>query len=198
MVPMTINKDMAKEALGAIVTMRVSDDRVKKATSQQLRWKFNLTIFDDDETINDYVLHLSGMAAHLAMLSEEVKDGEIVMKMLRSQLHPFKQIAIKTLLDVSTISTAYLIGQLKEAEEAFKEAPILLQQDVKLYLTEEEWDVWRKKGRAENHSGSSARGADAGKGRVHGWGHGRDGSSLGGSSNKPVGDECQLCGKMGH
>jgi hypothetical protein len=78
---------------------------------------------------------------------------------------------------------------LKEAEEAFKEAPTLLQQDVKLYLTEE-WDVWRKKGEAENHSGNGARGADAGKGRVHGCDHGHDGSSSGGSSNKPVGDEC--------
>jgi hypothetical protein len=198
MVPMTIKKDMAKEALGAIATMRVSDDRVKKVTTQQLRQKFNLTKFNDNETIHDYALHLSGMAAHLAMLSEEVKDGEIVVKMLQSLLRSFKQIVIKTLLDVSTISTADLTGQLKEAEEAFKEAPTMLQQDVKLYLTEEEWDVWRKKGEAENHSGSGARGADTGKGRVHGWDHGRDGSSSGGSSSKPIGDECQLCGKMGH
>jgi hypothetical protein len=30
---------------------------------------------------------------------------------------------------------------LKEADETFKEAPTSLQQDVKLYLTEEEWDA---------------------------------------------------------
>jgi hypothetical protein len=54
-------KEMAKESWDAITTMRVSDDRVKKATAQQSRQKFNLTKFDDGETIEDYALCLSGM-----------------------------------------------------------------------------------------------------------------------------------------
>jgi hypothetical protein len=83
-------KETAKEAWDAIVTMRVGDDRVKKATTQQLRWKFELATFDDGETIEDYALRLSGMAAHLATLSEEVKDGEIVVKMIRSLSPRFK------------------------------------------------------------------------------------------------------------
>jgi hypothetical protein len=103
---------------------------------------------------------------------------------------------IKTLLDVLTMSFADLIGRLKEAEEAFEEAPTSLQQDGKLYLTEEEWDTRRKKREVENHSGSGARGGGAGKGRGRGWGHG--GSSSSGPSSKPSGDECQWCGKMGH
>jgi hypothetical protein len=82
------------------------------------------------------------MAAHLATLGEEVKDGEIVTKMLRSLPPRFKQItiAIKTLLDVSTMSVIDLTGRLKEAKEAFEEAPTSLHQDGKLYLTEE-WDA---------------------------------------------------------
>jgi hypothetical protein len=157
-------------------------------------------MFNDGETIEDYTLPLSGMAVHLAMLSEEVKDGEIVAKMIRSLPPRFKQITITitTLLDVSTMSIADLIGQLKEVEEAFKEAPTSLQQDGKLYLTEEEWDMWRKKCEVENHSGSGARGGGAGKGRGRGWGHGHGGSSSSGSSRKPTGDECRRCGKMGH
>jgi hypothetical protein len=62
--------------------MRVGDDRVKKVTMQQLRQKFDLATFNDGETVEDYALRLSGMAAHLATLSEEVKDGEIFTKML--------------------------------------------------------------------------------------------------------------------
>jgi hypothetical protein len=62
--------------------MRAGDDRVKKTTVQQLRRKFDLATFDNSETIEDYVLRLSGMAAHLTTLGEEVKDGEIIMKML--------------------------------------------------------------------------------------------------------------------
>jgi hypothetical protein len=134
-------------------------------------------------------LRLSSMAAHLTTLGEEVKDGEIIVKMLQSMLLHFKQItiAIKTLLDVSTMFGADLKGRLKEVEEAFKEVPTSFQRDGKLYLTEKEWDAPRKKREAENHSDGST-----------GKGHGCDGSSSGGSSNSPTGDECQRCGKMGH
>jgi hypothetical protein len=83
--------------------------------------------FDDGETIEDYALHLSGMAVHLTTLGEEVKDGEIVTKMRQSLPPRFKQITIKTLLDVSTMSVADLTGWLKEAEEAFEEVPTSLQ-----------------------------------------------------------------------
>jgi hypothetical protein len=58
--------------------MRIGDDYVQKATVQQLCWKFNLAMFDDGETVEDYVLCLNGMAVHLATLGEEVKDIEIV------------------------------------------------------------------------------------------------------------------------
>jgi hypothetical protein len=83
------------------------------------------------------------MAAHLAMLGEVVKEGEIIVKILCTLPSRFKQIsiAIKTLLDVSAMTVADLTRCLKEAEEAFEEAPTSLQQDVKLYLTEEEWDT---------------------------------------------------------
>jgi hypothetical protein len=105
---------------------------------------------------------------------------------------------IKALLDVSIMSVADLTGRLKEVEEAFKEALTSLQQDRKLYLTKEEWDVRRKKRAAENHSGSGARGGGTGKGRGRDRGHDRSDSSSSGSSSKPINDECQRCGKMGH
>jgi hypothetical protein len=132
------------------------------------------------------------MAAHLTTLGEEVKDGEIIMKMLRSLLPRFKQIiiVIKKLLDVSTMSVADLMGRLNEAEEAFEQAPLSVQQNGKLYLTEEEWDAQTKRREAENHSGSGARGS--GTSKVHGRdrGRGRCGSSSSGSSSKPTDDEC--------
>jgi hypothetical protein len=128
MVPMITKKETAKEAWDVIATMRVGDDRMKKATSQQLCQKFDLTTFDDGETVEDYALCLSGMAAHLATLGEEVKDGEIIVKIHRSLSPRFKQITItiKTSLNVSTMSVADLTAQLKEVEEAFKEAPTSL------------------------------------------------------------------------
>jgi hypothetical protein len=105
--------------------------------SQQLRQKFNLTTFEDGETTKDYELLLNGMAAYLAMLSEEVKYSEITVKMLHSLPPCFKQItiAIKKMLNLSMMSVVDLIERLKEA---FEEASVSLQHDGKLYLTEEE------------------------------------------------------------
>jgi hypothetical protein len=200
MMPMIAKKEMAKEAWDAIASMRVGDDRMKKATTQQLYRKFDLATFDDGETVEDYALCLSSMVAHLTTLGEEVKDGEIIVKMLRFLPPRFKQITIviKTLLDVTAMSVADLTGRLKEVEEAFEEAPTSLQQDRKLYLTEEEWDARRKKREAENHSGSGARGGGAGKDRGCSRCRGHGGSSSSGSSSKPTGDECRHYDKMGH
>jgi hypothetical protein len=61
MVPTIAKKEMAKEVWNAILTMRVSDDHVKEVTVQQLCWKFDFATFNDGETVEDYVLRLSGM-----------------------------------------------------------------------------------------------------------------------------------------
>jgi hypothetical protein len=119
MVPTIAKKETTKEAWDTIVTMRVDDDRVKKVTTQQLRRKFDHATFDDGETVEDYALRLSGMAVHLTTLGEEVKDGNIVAKMLRSLPPLFKQITItiKTLLNVLTMSVADLTGQRRRSRK---------------------------------------------------------------------------------
>ena len=128
MVPMIAKMETVKKAWDTIATLRIGDDRVKKSTAQQLRRKFDLAMFEDGETVEDFALRLNNMAAHLATLGEEVKDAEIVTKILRCLPPRFKQIAIaiKTLLDVSMMTVADLTGRLKEAEEAFEEAPATL------------------------------------------------------------------------
>jgi hypothetical protein len=54
-----------------------------------LHREFDFTTFNDGETVKDYALHLNGMVAHLTTL-DEVKDDEIIAKMLRSLLPHFK------------------------------------------------------------------------------------------------------------
>lgn len=200
MVPVIAKKETAKAAWDAIATMRIGDDRVKKATAEQLRRKLDHATFNDGETVEDYALRLSSMAAHLTTLGDEVKDAEIVSKILRTLPPRFKQIAIaiKTLLDPSKMTVAELTGRLQEAEEELQEPPTTLQHEGKLYLTEEEWDAKRKKREAEFHTGGAGRRGGGGRfgGGRQGRGRGRAGSSSGG--NKPTGDECRRCGKMGH
>jgi hypothetical protein len=70
MVPTIVKKEMSKEAWDTIVIMRIGDDCVKKATSQQRRRKFDLATFDDGEIVEDYALRLSGMIVSVDQLDE--------------------------------------------------------------------------------------------------------------------------------
>jgi hypothetical protein len=101
-------------------------------------------MFNGDETVEDYALRLQGMVATLATRGEVVGKFKIVEKIIRSVLAWFKQIilAIMTLLNVSTMSLADLTAQLKAAEDLLEELPLSLQHDGRLYLIEEEWDMW--------------------------------------------------------
>jgi hypothetical protein len=47
MVAMITNNETVKEAWDAIATMRISNDRMKKATAQQLCRKYDLTTFKE-------------------------------------------------------------------------------------------------------------------------------------------------------
>ena len=63
MVAAIANKETAKDAWDAIKTMRVGDDRMRKSTAQHLRRQFDLAMSREDESIEDYSLHLASMVA---------------------------------------------------------------------------------------------------------------------------------------
>ncbi|KAG8047551.1 hypothetical protein GUJ93_ZPchr0008g12023 [Zizania palustris] len=129
MVATVADKRSAKEAWDAIATMRVGDDRVKKAAAQQLRSQFDRAMFVEGESVEDFALRLNGMVTTLATLGEKVEEHTVVEKILRCVPPRLKQItlAISTLLDVQSLTVANLMGRLKTAEDAFEEPPSLLQ-----------------------------------------------------------------------
>jgi hypothetical protein len=145
MVVTVAEKKTAKEAWDAIATMRVGDDRVKKASMQQLRNQFDRATFKEGELVEDFILRLNDMVATLVTLGETVEEHVVVEKVLCCVPPRLKQITLPifTLLDVRTVTVANLVGRLKMAEEAFEDPPPSLQQDDKLYLTKEEWDARR-------------------------------------------------------
>jgi hypothetical protein len=197
------DKDTAKEAWDTIKTLRVGDDRVRKNTMQQLLHEFELTMFKDSESVEDYALRLTGMQVSLATLGEVLLESKIVEKMLRSVSPRFKQIVvvIRTLLDTSTLSVANLTERLKATEESFEGPPSSLLHDGKLYLTEEEWNARRKQREAENISSGGAGGSSARRGGRCGRGRGRGGDSGSSSSTglaKIGKDQCRRCRKTGH
>jgi hypothetical protein len=152
----------------------------------------------EGETVEDYALCLNSLAAHLATLGEEVKETQIVENMLRTLPARFKQItiAIKTLLDVSTMGVADLTGRLKEANEAFEEPLATMQHEGRLHLTKEEWEARKVRREAENQAAGGSGGSGGRGGGGRGRGHGRK-NGTGGRGPKMT-DECRWCGKLGH
>jgi hypothetical protein len=66
MVATVAKKKTAKEAWDTITTMRVGDDRVKKASAPQLRNQFDWATFKEGESVEDFIFWLNGMVATLA------------------------------------------------------------------------------------------------------------------------------------
>jgi hypothetical protein len=102
MVATVVGKKTAKEALDAIATMRVGDERVKKAVAQQLHSQFDRATFRERESVEDFALRLNGVVATLATLGEVLKEHKVVEKILRCVLLRLKQIAL-------TISTLLVV-----------------------------------------------------------------------------------------
>ncbi|CAO2168313.1 unnamed protein product [Urochloa humidicola] len=160
----------------------------------------------DGESVEDFALRMQSMQATLQTLGEPVTEVKVVEKIPRSVPSRFRQIvvAIRTLLDVSTLSVADLIGRLKASEDTLEGPPASLQHDGKLYMTAEEWESRRKKSDGERTGGGSGNSGGRGGGRSHGRGRGRGNfgspSSRGpGNSPGKVGrDQCRRCGKTGH
>jgi hypothetical protein len=113
-------------------------------------------------------------------------------------------VAIRTLLDISTLSVVEVTGRLKASEDSFEEAPATLHHEGKLYMTADEWESRRKKGDDECVGGGSGSSGARGGGRSRGRGRGRGNSGLAssrGPANSPgkVGrDQCRRCGQTGH
>jgi hypothetical protein len=117
--------------------MSVGDDRIKKATAQQLHSQFDRSVFREGETMEDFALQMNGMVATLATLGEIVEEHKIVEKILRCVPPRLKQItlAISTLLDIQSLTIANLARRLKAAEEAFEEPPSSMQHEGRVGCT---------------------------------------------------------------
>ena len=94
-------KRSAKEAWEAIAAMRVGSDRAKKATAQLLKQEYINLKFKDDETVEDFFLHLQMLISKLKSHGVTIDEEEAVSKFLHSVSAKYIQIAlsIETILD---------------------------------------------------------------------------------------------------
>ena len=201
MIPILVAKESAKEAWEAIKTLRIGDDRVRKATAQNLRTEYESIALRDGEPIEDFALRLTGIVQRLATLGDPEPDEKVVAKYLRVVRPRYKQlvISIETLLDISKLSIEEVTGRLKAADDV--EPPAQQTAGGKLLLTEEQWvERYKKKDQGSTRGGSSSSSRGKRRGRGRGRGSGGHGNSRAGWSagRAPPEDPCPRCGIKGH
>jgi hypothetical protein len=55
---------------------------VKDANAQRLLMDFENIIFNDGETVDDFVMRINDMASDLCSMGETIEDAKVVKKML--------------------------------------------------------------------------------------------------------------------
>ena len=75
-------KRTTTEAWGAIKRIHVGVQRVREANAQQLRREFSALVWKEAETAEDFANRITGLAADLRLLGDNVTDAEVVRKML--------------------------------------------------------------------------------------------------------------------
>uniref|UniRef100_A0A8R7P947 Retrovirus-related Pol polyprotein from transposon TNT 1-94 n=1 Tax=Triticum urartu TaxID=4572 RepID=A0A8R7P947_TRIUA len=195
-------KENAKEAWDAIATQRLGATRVREANAQKLQRDFESIAFRDGETIDDFSLRLSGIVSGLRALGDTLEESKVVAKFLRVVQPQFAQvaIAIKTLLDISTLSLDEVTGRLRVVQERLDDTQSSgSSQGGRLLLTWEEWQARQHPGdQAPTPSGSNN--CRKGGGRGGGRGGKRGGRRGGDYPDKSGGDKekCRYCGIKGH
>jgi hypothetical protein len=91
---------------------------MRDANAEQLRKDFNNIRFKDGESVDNFSMHLTGLANNIAVLGGKISEPEIVKKMLHATPKPLEQVAvsIETLLDLDRISIEEVTGHLRNVE----------------------------------------------------------------------------------
>jgi hypothetical protein len=143
-------KHMAQSAWEAIKSRRIEVQRVRDANAEQLRKEFDHIRFKDEESVDDFSMHLTGLANNIAVLGGKITEAEIVKKLLHVAPEPLEQvtISIKMLLDLENLTVEEVTGHLRNIEQHKKTA--VSDRQGRLLLTEEEW---RARMRSRNNAG---------------------------------------------
>ncbi|XP_066354890.1 uncharacterized protein [Miscanthus floridulus] len=181
-------KRTTAEAWAAIKRIRVGVQQVREANAQQLRREFSALVWKEVETAEDFVNRITGLAADLRLLGDNVTDAEVVRKMLQVVPEHLAQVAIsiETLLDINNISVEEVTGRLRAVEQRRKPVPVLDNQGW-LLLCEEEW-LARLKLRESEEKGSRSSSSGTSSKKRSGHRRGKGDGSTSRDSNKSQSD----------
>jgi hypothetical protein len=172
-------------------------------------------VWKEAENAEDFANRITGLAANLRTLGDNISDVEVVRKMLQVVPDHLTQVAvsIETLLDIKNISVEEVTGMLRAVEERRKPVAAHASQG-RLLLCEEEWMAKLKLRESEaKGGGGTSGGSDGSSSKKHGAGGRGRGRANGESSNSSSRDsntgdsgggptvkrdQCKRCGKYGH
>jgi hypothetical protein len=91
---------------------------VKEANTEKLCWEFDGISFYTGECVEEFALHISGLANQLRSLGDDISNKKVVKKMLQSVPEKLEHVAIsvETLLDLDSLSIEEAVGHLRAVE----------------------------------------------------------------------------------
>jgi uncharacterized membrane protein YgcG len=199
------------EAWEAVKTIRVGVQRVRDSNAKKLRREFADIEFKNGESVDEFSLRITALADNLRTLGDDVRESEVVKKLLQVVPEYLEQDAVtcEMILELNATSVEEVTSRLRVFERRRNKTKPSTESIGKLLLTEDEWRARDKATRKQ--SGSSRSSSSGGKGKHCGKPQGRGGGSSasgGGSSDsrqgsnvgRPAtrGDICKSCGKRGH
>jgi uncharacterized membrane protein YgcG len=213
MLPTLRTKRSARAAWEAMKTICVGVERVRECNAQQLCREFDALTWKDGESVEDFSMHITGLANNLRTLGVDITNATIVHKMLDIVPEHLEQIAVA--VEIPRLEHCHEVtGRLRTVEQRRRNKNPTVDNQERLMMTQEEWTakfklVGNTKGSSDHGgSGSSGRPGGHGGGRGHGTSCGRGRGTGGGArqGTRPgegLGpakktDKCRYCGKKGH
>jgi hypothetical protein len=138
---MLAGKKTVKEAWEAIEKMHIGAEQVKEVKAQKLLREFKNIDFKEGESIDQFDMRISNLAAELRTMGETMEDSHVVKKFLRvipSRFSPL--VSIEMFCDLKKMTMEELVGRLRAAEERLDDNVEQTADKMgRLLLAEEDW-----------------------------------------------------------
>jgi hypothetical protein len=152
-------KKSVTEAWEAVKSLRIGSEVVQNTRTQWLRAGFESIQFKEGESVDDFTMRLGSLVAALGTMGEEIKEQQVVQKLLRvvPKHLSLVAIAIEVTQDLSKLMLEDADGRLRAAEDCAEEDDALPppRVDGKPLLTEEQW---KEKIRQRSNTGQGSSG----------------------------------------
>ncbi|XP_066373831.1 uncharacterized protein [Miscanthus floridulus] len=122
--------------------MRLGADQVKEVKAQRLLREFENIAFKEGESIDEFGMRISNLAAELKTMGETVEDSRVIKKFLRVVPSRFSPVvvSIEMFYDMKKMTVEELVGRLRAAEERLDDkVEHTVDKMARLMLAEEDW-----------------------------------------------------------